>query len=211
MISKSELPENYHSAKVIRSSERTRCQRMTSALERTLKRCNEMYAEYESHTVSLRKNSQKEGFTQGFELFFSQLFTFLEEYDKRQNRRLEDLRESIINSVKSSFHDTVIVQRILHHLHEQCGQQKPLRIIIPKQVNLPDGIDLSNYIFSDDSHITLQNDMDSIRFPSSAICQKWLDTADSSIIPRTENINELLPNLLNDINKKINYLIENYY
>jgi len=210
MISKSELPENYHSAKIIRSAERSQCQRMASALERTLKRCNEMYAEYEAHTITLRKQSQKEGFTQGFELFFSQLFIFLEEYEKRQNSRLEGLRESIINSVKSSFHDSVIVDRILHHLHEQCGHQKPLRIIIPKQVKLPEGADLSSYTFSDDSHITLQNDRDSIRFPSSAICQEWLDSADKVTIARTEDINELLPRLLSDISNKINYLIENY-
>lgn len=76
-ISKDNLPLHYHQHTVIKGKERCHYQRMATSLERTLARCNEMYAEYESHTLVLRENSRKEGFSVGFELFFSQMLKFL--------------------------------------------------------------------------------------------------------------------------------------
>jgi len=202
MISKNNLPAYYHQYSVIKCKEREHYQRMTASLERTLARCNEMYAEYESQTVILRENSQKEGFLVGFELFFSQLIHFLNDYEKRQNARLTVLRTTLLNSIKESFNDTVIVERIIHNLQVQCGQQKPLRIIIPKSVRLPDGIDSSSYTLSDDSHITIQNDMDSIRFPIDSICQQWITESDNKIYPLSQEIKELIPIFMNKISQK---------
>ena len=201
-ISENNLPLNYHNHSVIKGKERDHYQRMATSLERTLARCNEMYAEYESHTVVLRENSQKEGFSVGFELFFSQLVEFLDDYEKRQLIRLTTFRNKLLSSIKESFNDTVIVERIIHNLQIQSGQQKPLRIIIPKTARLPEGIVHSNYILNDDSHITIQNDMDSIRFPIDSVCQQWITEADSAIHSLSHEIDNLIPALMNTISQK---------
>lgn len=208
MISKNNLPPNYHLHDVIKGKERDHYQRMAASLERTLARCNEMYAEYESHTIVLRENSQKEGFTHGFNSFFSQLVLFLEDYENKQNLRLATFRSKLLNSIKDSFNDTVIVERIIHDLQVQCGQQKPLRIIIPKAVRLPDGIDRSNYILSDDSHITIQNDMDSIRFPIDSVCQQWMTESDNEIYSLTQDIDKLIPSFMKNLNQKLSECID---
>jgi len=202
MIHNSNLPPYHHRYSVIKCKERNHYHRMAASLERTLTQCNEMYAEYESHTLILRENSQKEGFSVGFELFFSQLVTFLDDYEKRQNTRLTTLRTKLLSSIKESFNDTVIVERIIHNLQVQSGQQKPLRIIIPKTAKLPDGIDSSNYILSDDSHITIQNDMDSIRFPIDSVCQQWITESDNEIHSLSQEIDELIPAFIDSISQK---------
>lgn len=201
-ISKNSLPLDYHNHSVIKGKERDHYQRMAKSLERTLARCNEMYAEYESHTVVLRENSQKEGFSAGFELFFSQLAEFLDDYEKRQRIRLKTFRNKLLGSIKESFNDAVIVERIIHNLQVQSGQQKPLRIIIPKTAKLPDGVDHSNYILSDDNHITIQNNMDSIRFPIDSICQHWITESDNSIHTLTQEIDKLIPAFIDSISEK---------
>ena len=200
-ISENNLPPNYQHLSVIKGKERHHYQRMATSLERTLARCNEMYAEYESHTVVLRENSQKEGFSAGLDLFFSQLVKFLDDYEKKQHNRLITFRSKLLNSIKESFNDTVIIERIIHNLQVQSGQQKPLRIIIPKTARLPEGIDHSNYILTDDSHITIQNDMDSIRFPIDSVCQKWISESDNTIHPLNDEIDKLIPTLMNNINQ----------
>lgn len=201
-IPKNNLPLNYHQYDVIKGKERDHYQRMAASLERTLARCNEMYAEYESHTLVLRENSQNEGFSVGLDIFFSQLIKFLDNYEKKQNIRLNTFRSTLFNSIKESFNDSVIVERIIHNLQVQSGQQKPLRIIIPKTVKLPEGINNSNYIMTDDCHITIQNDMDSIRFPIDSVCQQWITESDNTIHSLNQHIDKLIPAFMDSINKE---------
>jgi len=200
-ILKDNLPLHYNQHTVIKGKERCHYQRMATSLERTLARCNEMYAEYESHTLVLRENSRKEGFSVGFELFFSQMLKFLDDYEKRQLTRLTTFQNQLLSSIKESFNDTVIVERIIHNLQVQSGQQKPLRIIIPKTASLPEGIDRSNYVLTDDNHITIQNDMGSIRFPIDSICQQWIAEADNTIHSLSHEIDKLIPEFMNVINQ----------
>jgi len=208
-ISNDELPQDWHKQTLIKSSERNRYRQMATALERTLKHCSEIHAEYESHTVAIRENSEKEGFAAGFELFFSEVIAMLDEYEKCQNARFNALRNNLNNALESSLHDPVIVERIIHHLQEKCGHQKALRIIIPKEVPLPVGADASNYQFSDDNHITIQTDTDSIRFPGGALCRQWLTQAENKIIPMNQNISTLIPELLQDLGSQLLTLSEN--
>lgn len=198
-----ELPEDLHRQVVIKSSERTRHQRMAVALERTLKRCSEIHAEYELQTVRLRESCEKKAFQTGFELFFSQLVTLLDEYQLQQNKRHEEFRHQIAAALKKSLHDPTIVERIIHHLQEQCGHQKALRIVIPREVKLPDGADVSNYLYTDDNHITVQNDMDAVRFPSETLCRTWLQQADEETVAHNETINNLTPDLLRNLAGKL--------
>lgn len=191
-IPKNRLPQFHHLRSVIKAKEMNHNQRMHNCLERTLARCNEMYAEYESNTVALRENSQKEGFRVGFELLFSQLIKFLEYYEQQQKIRMHSFKNNLFSSIHDSFNDSVIVERIIHNLQVQSGQQKPLKIIIPASAKLPDGIDESNYVRTEDNHITIQNDMDSIRFPTDQICQQWITNADHSIHPISKDIDHLI-------------------
>lgn len=198
-----ELPEDLHRLAVIKSSERTRHQRMAVALERTLTRCSEIHAEYELQTIRLRESCEREAFQTGFELFFSQLVTLLDEYQRLQNERHEEFRQQIATALNKSLHDPTIVERIIHHLQEQCGHQKALRIVIPRAVKLPEGADISNYIYTDDNHITVQNDRDAVRFPSETLCRTWLQQADEKTVDFNETINNLTPDLLRNLAGKL--------
>jgi hypothetical protein len=198
-----ELPEDLHRLAVIKSSERTRHQQMTVALERTLNRCSEIHAEYELQTVRLRESCERQAFQTGFELFFSQLVTLLDEYQRQQQKRQEVFRQQIATALNQSLHDPMIVERIIHHLQEQCGHQKALRIIIPRAVKLPDGADISNYLYTDDNHITVQNDMDAVRFPSETLCRTWLQQADEKTVGFNETINNLTPDMLRNLAGKL--------
>jgi hypothetical protein len=198
-----ELPEDLHRLTVIKSSERTRHQRMAVALERTLNRCSEIHAEYELQTVRLRENCERQAFQTGFELFFSQLVTLIDEYQRQQQKRQEVYRQQIATALNQSLHDPTIVERIIHHLQEQCGHQKALRIIIPRAVKLPDGADISNYLYTDDNHITVQNDMDAVRFPSETLCRTWLQQADEKTAGFNETINNLTPDMLRNLAGKL--------
>ncbi|WP_312625848.1 type III secretion protein [Scandinavium sp.] len=172
---------------------------MTVALERTLTRCSEIHAEYELQTVRLRENCEREGFEAGFRLFFDQLTAFIDDYQRLQNQRQAEFRQHVADALHKSLHDPTIVNRIIHHLQEQCGHQKALRIIIPKTVTLPEGADASHYQFTDDNHITVQNDMDAIRFPSESLCREWIQHADDKLIPIEAVVNNLTPDRLRNI------------
>lgn len=198
-----ELPEDLHRLTVIKSSERTRHQRMAVALERTLNRCSEIHAEYELQTVRLRENCERQAFQTGFELFFSQLVTLLDEYQCQQQKRQGVFRQQIATALNQSLHDPMIVERIIHHLQEQCGHQKALRIVIPRAVKLPDGADISNYLYTDDNHITVQNDMDAVRFPSETLCRTWLQQADEKTAGFNQTINNLTPDMLRNLAGKL--------
>lgn len=205
-----ELPEDLHRQVVIKSSERTRYRQLTVALERTLKRCSEIHAEYELQTVRLRESCEREAFQAGFQLFFSQVVALVDEYQRQQEQRQAKFRQQIAAALHESLHDPMIVERIIHHLQEQCGHQKALRIIIPRAVKLPDIVDTSNYQYTDDNHITVQNDMDAVRFPSESLCRSWLQQADESIAPLTETMNNLTPDLLRDLAGKLIAMSHNF-
>lgn len=210
IIPKDHLPDNFQDTTIIKKSTRNRCIKMHSILEKTLSRCNEMYSEYQSHTVQLRDRCQKEGFSLGFEIFFSQLLQFIDQYTSLQEARIKNLQESMHQSIKSSFDDTVIIERILHHLQEKCGQLKPLRVILPHTVKLDAHIDASNFTFSTEENITVQTDLDSIRFPISSIYQKWLDESIQSVDLQSEYLQELLPHLLLSMQRRISLLLDNH-
>ncbi|WP_168414245.1 type III secretion protein [Erwinia amylovora] len=199
IITSDELPRDFNKQTLIKSNERNRHRSMATALEKTLNRCSEIYSEYELHTVELRENCAKKGFTTGFKLFFSQLTAMLDNYERLQEARIQSFRDNLHNALKSSLQDTVIVERIIHHLQGECGHQKPLKIIIPKSVQLQDNTDTSNYLFCEDNHITVQNDVDSIRFPSDSLCQQWLSAAEDQIVSSNKEIESLIPDLLSDI------------
>lgn len=198
-----ELPEDYHRQVVIKAGERTRYQRMAVALERTLKRCSEIHAEYELKAVTLRQNCEKQGFDAGFQLFFSRLVTLIDECHRLQDQREAQFRQHVSEALGTSLRDPTIVERIVHHLQEQCGSQKVLRNIIPCAVELPDGADAANYRYTDNNHITVQNEMDAIRFPSESLCRQWLQHAEEKIAPLDAVINTLSANLLRDIAGKL--------
>lgn len=193
------LPEDIDNQVVVKSGERTRHQRMTVALERTLSRCSEIHAEYELQTISLRESSEQQGFEAGFRLFFDQMVALIDDYQRLQHQHQMQFREQVGNALKSALHDSMIVNRIIHHLQEKCGHQKALRIIIPTAVKLPEGADASNYQFTDDNHITVQNDMDAIRFPSESLCRQWLHHADEKVAPTEAVMTHLAPDVLRDI------------
>lgn len=198
-----ELPKDKYHLTVIKSSERTRHQQMALALERTLNRCSEIHAEFELQTVKLRENYERQAFQTGFELFFSQLVTLLDEYQRQQHKRQEVFRQQIATALNQSLHDPIIVERIIHHLQEQCGHQKALRIVIPRGIKLPDGADISNYLYTDDNHITVQNDSDAVRFPSETLCRSWLQQAESKAAGFDETINNLMPDMLRNLAGKL--------
>ncbi|MEW5290498.1 type III secretion protein [Erwinia papayae] len=208
-IELSTLPPHPDSMTLIKSGERMQHKRMATALERTLSRCNEINAEYQQHTVLLRENSEKEGFAAGFELFFSQLLSMFDEYTQLQNARFAKFQHDLSTALKTSFYDPVIVDRIIHHLQEKIGHQKDLKIIIPHQVPLPDGVEISNYIFTHDDNITVQNDSAALRFPAEFLCNQWLNEARKGMHTASEKIHSLIPEKLEELGNKLIQLSQN--
>ncbi|MEB5957499.1 type III secretion protein [Escherichia coli] len=199
IITNNELPRDIHRQIVIKSGERSRHQKMAVALERTLSQCREIHAAYEQQAVILRENSKKQGFKAGFQLFFAQLVNLLDEYARRQQQRQIQFRKHLTDALTRALHDPTIVECIIHHLQEHCEHQEVVRIIIPAEVKLPDGADPANYQRTNDNHITVQNDMGAIRFPSESLCQQWLAYADEMISPHDAVTSQLIPDLLRDI------------
>ncbi|SFN66102.1 hypothetical protein SAMN05216516_11332 [Izhakiella capsodis] len=197
------LPQDLHHQVIIKTGERTRYQRMAQALERTLSRCREINAENELQIIDLRKKCEKQGFEAGFQLFFSQLVTMIDEYQQKQNQRQEQFQQHVIKAINKSLNDPIIVNRIIHQLQEQCGLQKPLYITIPSSVKLPDGADTLNYQYTDDNHITVESDKDVIRFPSDSLCQQWLQHAEENVISLDDAIKSLSAEVLRDIARKL--------
>ncbi|UIA88061.1 type III secretion protein [Erwinia tracheiphila] len=203
VIDSSSLPDEVIATGLIKSKERKQHTRMTEALERTLTRCNEITDAYQKHTVQLRENCEKEGYTEGFQLFFSQLISMLDEYQKLQDERFEIFQENFNTSLKESFYDPVIVDRIIHHLQEKIGHQRNLKIIIPRRVPIPEGAEISNYRFTDDDNITVQNDSLAIRFPSEYLCTQWVNESMLNLKIINKKIHSLIPDTLEVIGQHL--------
>ena len=202
-ISTARLPEDLDNLTIIKSREKKQHHRMAAALERTLSYCAEVNAEHQSHSIKIREESEKVGFTTGFTLFFSQLLSMFDEYEKKQTARFSSFRRDIFMKLQTSFHDPVIVERIIHHLQEKSGHQKDMKIIIPRQVPLPEGVELSNYQFTDDNHITVQNDSDAIRFPSESLCLQWTNEARKALEDTEIEMASLIPDTLAQIGAQL--------
>lgn len=207
-ITNKELPHCVYGHILIKSSVITRYRRMANALERTLNHCSEINFEYESRKNVIRENCEKEGFSTGLQLFFSQLIVMLDDYEKQQNARIEALRSLMVEAVETSFDDPDIVERIIYHIKKICCQQNIEKIIIPRTVQLPDGFDMPDYQFTDDNHITVQYDKEAIRFQRDPLCRQWLTHLETEMTTINNNINIIIPNVLNDIGWKLISLAE---
>lgn len=203
IITNKELPSDTYGNVLIKSSLVTRYRRLSSALEQTLNQCSDIHLEFESRKNELQENCKKEGYATGLHLFFSQLTIMLDDYEKQYNLHMDAFRSLMIEAVSTSFDDPVIVERIIYHMKRICSQQNMHKVIIPRTVQLPDGADKSNYLFTDSSHITIQGDKDAIRFQSTSLCQQWLEQAALEMADINENIHKIIPDVLYDIGHKL--------
>lgn len=199
IITIDKLPNNLHHQVVIKSGERTLHQRMARALERTLNRCSEIHADYELQAERLRKNSEREGFMVGFKLFFAEIVKLLEEHQNLQQQRDAQFRQHMMDALRASLHDSVVVERIIHCMQAHNYHQKAIRIIIPAGIKLSDNADAPNVEYTENNHITVQNETDALRFPGEALCCQWRQHAEQNIVPADTVINRLTPDLLRDI------------
>ncbi|CAO96961.1 hypothetical protein [Erwinia tasmaniensis] len=202
-ITENELPTDSYSNILIKSSLVSRYQRLSSALERTLIHCNQIHLEYESRKDELQERYQKEGYTAGLQLIFSQLTMMLDDYEQQHSTRIEKLKSLINDAVRTSFDDPVIVERIIYHIKRICKQQNIRKIIVPRTVQFKDDADLSDYIFTDGSDITLQGDKEAVRFQSTSLCQQWLEQAAVEMSSIDENINKIVPDFLYEMGQKL--------
>lgn len=203
IITSKELPADIYGDVLIKSSQVTYYRRLSSALERTLSQCSDIHFEFESQKNELQENCKKEGYATGLQLFFSQLTKMLDDYEQLYNSRMDTFRSLMIEAVGTSFDDPVIVERIIYHIKRICSQQSMHKVIIPRTVQLPDGADTSNYLFTDSSHITIQGDKDAIRFQSTPLCQQWLEQAALEMTEINENIYKIIPDVLYDIGHRL--------
>lgn len=202
-ITENELPTHTYSNVLIKSSLVSRYQRLSLALERTLIHCNEIYLEYESRKDELRERYKKEGYTAGLQLFFSQLTTMLDDFELQHNTRIETLNTLVSEAVRTSFDDPVIVERVIYHIKRICSQQNVKKIIVPRTVQFKDNADLSDYILTDGSDITLQGDKEAVRFQSTSLCQQWLEQAAVEISSIDASIYQIVPDFLYEMGHKL--------
>ncbi len=202
-ISSKELPHDIYGKILIKSTMVTRYRNMASALERTLFHCNKIRIESEAHLNETRENFEKEGFSLGLQLFFSQLITMLDDYEQQQSARMKLFEESVMDAVRNSFDDTVIVERIIYYIKKNCCQQNIKKIILPRTVQLPENIEMPHYQYTDDQHITVQSDKEAIRFQNAPLCRQWLVHAKNKTINVNQDISKLIPDVFIDIGLKL--------
>jgi len=193
------LPHDLHDRVVVKANERNSYKNMAAVLERTFKQCSEMRKESELNAIVLEEDAKQEGLRLGFQLFISQLISFLEDFYQSYNRCLETYQQQMKAALNDSLNDPDIVNLIVNHLKNECRDNKILRIIIPNKTRLPVGFDTSQYEFTDASHITIQNDLEAIRFPSDALCRQWLEQADFTVQYNDHLIRNLAPEFLRNI------------
>ncbi|MEH4929669.1 type III secretion protein [Enterobacter cloacae] len=193
------LPEDWNQLTVIKSAEKTRYMQISKALERTLSRCSEINKENELEVVKLRDNAEKMGFLSGFQLFISNLLIFIKEYKNLQDNQQSLFREQIATAISASLHDPMIVEYIINLLKEHSGTEQVQSIFIPRTIKLPESIDITEYQYTDDNHITVQYGAKALRFPCDSLCHDWLERADNNLIATTSTIDNLTPDLLREL------------
>ncbi|ADP12400.1 conserved uncharacterized protein [Erwinia sp. Ejp617] len=198
-ISSKELPNGIYGNILIKSTLITRHRNMASALERTLSHCNKIRIECESRLIETRENCEKEGYSSGLQLFFTQLMNMLDDYEVQQNTRMASFEQSVIDAVQKSFDDMVIVERIIHHIKINCCQQNIKKIIVPRTVQLPDSVEMPNYQYTDDKHITVESEKEAIRFQSAPLCRQWLIHAENKMANINKDISKIIPDIFIDM------------
>lgn len=209
IINNIQLPPDLNDLIVIKSNEKTGYHKMHMALERTLSKCSEIRLENELYVAQLRDKAEKDGFHSGFQLFFSELLTMLDNYENIQSIRMANYRLHLLDAVKEAFLDPIIVERIISYLSEKSIGRNMLTVILPRAVKLSAELSNIKYQFTEEDHITVQNDLESIRFPIQSICSQWLKQADENTDALNSKLNTLGPNLLRGIAEKLMSISEN--
>lgn len=188
---------------LIKSAEHTRHHQMARALERTLGHCSEIHAKCASDMEKLRESTKKEGFSAGFQLFFTQIVSLLDNINRRYNQRQTAFRQSLMTALEGSFHDPVVVERIIFYLQEICAPQSALNVVIPRGVTLPDKEKGTNYQYTDDNHITITDGDEVIRFPCEMLCQQWIRETENEYKETDQEIYAIIPEIMAVINEKL--------
>lgn len=182
---------------VIKAQDRIRNNKMAEALERTLERCN-----------AIRREAVQQGFEEGFRQVMTLLVSFLEHYEQQQIERMRVFRASLSASISESLSDPVIVERVITHMEEVCGQHKPVRIFVPSHIILPDKADRTVVQCGDDNNITVQLGKEIIRFSSGSLVNEWLTSANHDIAPFDSALKAAIPHFYRDIATQLNGLSE---
>lgn len=198
-LSRAELPENCDNEILIKSGARRRQRRLSNALEMTLRRCREIHAEQNKHTVEMRARSEKEGFSAGFQHFFSMLIDMLEAYESLLYERQAIQHQQLQEAITQALHDPIAVERIVTHLHDYFDSRSELTLILPAGLPVPEAHAHLTCLTTEDEHITLQCGMQALRFPIDTLCQQWITQADKDIQHINQKLNELIPSTLTRI------------
>ncbi|MFT8211954.1 MAG: type III secretion protein [Symbiopectobacterium sp.] len=200
-VSLAELPEDCRNLVLIKSDTRKRLCRSQDAIEHTLRRCQEIHDEQKRASAEVKKQQEREGFSTGFQLFFTTILSMLNDYEALQHERWTKQRQHLQEALTQTLHDPVIVEYAIMQLKEHCNYSDSMTLILPDALPVPDLMPHITYLSTQENHITLQCGTRALRFPIEAPCQQWMAQADTATQELTLQLNALTPATLQDIIK----------
>lgn len=199
IISLDELPDDFRDVFIIKYSDRVRKKKMGLAIERTINLCNEIYKDSEKENHKRYEELTRKAFTEGYEKFFCEFLSVVCQYENLQKKNFADYRRSLIDKLKGSLRDPIIVERIIFYLNNECERYEELTIIIPENIKLPDSVASLKIIRTEDESITLRSGSRAVRFPTGSLCQQWMDEADNKQRSNMKDKASILQGFINSL------------
>lgn len=189
-ICRSELPENYSNAVLIKSHARNSHYQRMVAVEKTLEHCRRIRSEYESELDELKFQNQQDGFSAGFEIFLNQFLSIIDLYHKRRSYVFSSYKQHLKALLENLLFDPdiieVVISKIQKEFHEQ--EDKDFIFVFPEKFrSVFDGN--VNCLFSDGPDITLKNSSEIIRFPYGDVCEEIFESMDSHVSNILDKLN----------------------
>lgn len=195
-----DLPEDFHSRTVIKSSELNQKKRLNSSLELAFNISQHIFSNAEEEIEMLKIKSQSDGFRLGLELIASEFVKFITHYESLQNKRMASYEEAIKTSVSSSFIDPTISEIIIRNITNSCDDLSKVTLVLPNGTVLPEDYKLIPHTHHEGLNFALLHQSSAIKFPSEELMKCWLENADVNTVEMDKTILQAVPQFLQELN-----------
>lgn len=193
-----DLPDDYHSRTIIKSSELNNKKRLNSSLQLAFNLSKHIISNAEEEIEMLKSQSQSDGFRLGLELITSEFVKFITHYESLQIMRMATYADAIKTSVSSSFVDPTISDIIIRNIVKSCDDLSNVTLVIPNGTLLPDDYKSIPHTYHDSLNIILLHQSGAIKFPSEQLMKSWLDNANTHEMDM--NFLQAVPQFLQELN-----------
>ena len=193
-----DLPEDFHSRTIIKSSELNKKKRLNSYLELAYNLGKHIISNAEEEIEMLKIKSQSDGFRLGLELIASEFVKFITHYESLQIMRMETYVDAIKTSVSSSFVNPMISDFIIKNIIKSCDDLSNVTLVIPNGTQLTDDYKSVSHQYHDNLDIVLLHKSGAIKFPCEELIKSWLDNANAPEMDKT--FLKAVPQFLQELN-----------